>query len=196
MLRIKRKRAVKLFKALGFKTAKNWDNSRLQDKLINLPELAEEASLEDPKMKKLLKKVSKAKEILVYEVDNKGNTQTNENVNRKENEVAKKKKSKKKDKKKVATATGKKVKKDKAKKKDKKKDKKKAAKKTVAKNVDKFGAREGSIKAKINAVLSKKSKTMKVLLKEAKVQNPQTGHLNDLIKAGKVKKTDKGYKLI
>lgn len=61
---------------------------------------------------------------------------------------------------------------------------------------DKFGNRVGSRLAKINAVLSRKAKTMGELVAEAEVDRTAYNHLNKLVKAGKVEKTEDGkYKL-
>ena len=82
-----------------------------------------------------------------------------------------------------------------------KKSKKKVAKKTVKKTAkktvetDKFGSRVGSNKARFNAVLSKKPKKMAELVKEAKLSGTFYEHVNTLIDAGHVEKTDKKYKL-
>ena len=80
------------------------------------------------------------------------------------------------------------------------KSKKKVAKKVVKKQVkkverDKFGSIVGSPASKINAVLSKTTpKTMKRLVKAAGVTGTYYDHLNSLIKAGKVKRSEKDGK--
>ncbi len=66
----------------------------------------------------------------------------------------------------------------------------------LPRGTDKWGYHTGSNKAKINAVLSNKPKTMKTLLKEAGLSNAQYGHLNRLIEKGFVEKTDKGFREI
>ena len=193
-LAIRKEKAVKLFKYLGFKTADTWDDKQLVKKLGNISALIDGVKIKNPKMKKLLDKIVKADKIRIKSAD-----ETKQVESKTESStMSKKKKTKKK--------TSSKTKKDEVKKKKKKgsskktkdvtkKSSKKNKTKDAAVNVDKFGSRPGTIKAKINAVLSNKSKDMKQLLKESKVVNSQTGHLSDLIKAGYVVKTDKGYKL-
>jgi hypothetical protein len=128
-------------------------------------------------------------------------------------EVVEQPKKKKGKKKKAAEATAEKsTKKNKKNKKSKKKDsedttekstkKKKGKKKKAAEaeaapksGADKFGCRKGTIKAQINKALTKKYKTMATILEETGIENPQTGHLNDLVKRELVIKGDKGYKL-
>lgn len=82
-----------------------------------------------------------------------------------------------------------------------KKSKKNVAKKSLKRKekktieTDKFGNRVGSNRAKFNAVLSKKPKKMAELVKEAKLSGTFYEHVNTLIDAGHVEKTDKKYKL-
>ncbi len=64
-------RAVKIFEALGFKTANKWDRSRLEKKIQNLPDLTEGAKL-DQKMQKrvneILRALKQGRKIIVVDV--------------------------------------------------------------------------------------------------------------------------------
>ncbi len=64
-------------------------------------------------------------------------------------------------------------------------------KQKAAAKLDAFGSRVGSKAAKVNAMLGKEPVTMKQI--REKVGHNYYNHLGDLIKAGKVKKTDDGY---
>ncbi len=165
---------VKLFEALGYKTANTWDNARLMQKIRNLPDLVDGVKIKKPKVKVLLKKILKAKKVRIKMTGEEEAPKTT-------------KKTAKKNKKKVESKSEQK----------KETEKKKKTKKVVSKRkgIDKFGSREGTIKARVNAVLTKKPKTERLLLKEAKIANPQGGHLRDLIRAGHIVKSEKGFAL-
>ena len=53
-MKVKKADAVRLFEALGFKTAADWPDQRFQDKLVKLPKLMEDES-EHPEEEDLLK---------------------------------------------------------------------------------------------------------------------------------------------
>lgn len=177
-------RARKIFQALGFKTAGNWNEVRLTKKIQNLPDLAEGAKLDD-KMQKRVNTICNAikagKKVVVINledvaVDKKRASYVEETVKRdtekkKEKKAAKEKKTKKK-----STTT-------------------KKAKTAGKTGIDKFGSRIGSDTSKINASLSKKPKKMSQLMEDAGVEGTHYTHLNKLIKAGYVKKSDKGFVL-
>ena len=195
---ITKTRAIKIFEALGFKTACNWDAARLQKKIENLPNLVEGAKLDDKTQKRInvvLKALKDGRKVAVVDVedaaaDKKRGKAVEDAAQRESGRKAEKK------------AKDRKVEVKEDDKPDAKPKTKKKTKKVVTtaskekKDVDKFGARPGSIKAAINAVLTKKPKTMEQLLKDAKVANPQSGHLKNLIEAGHVKKSDKGFALV
>ncbi len=76
----------------------------------------------------------------------------------------------------------------------------KVAKRRVAKKVeskkhavDKFGARVGTNRAKIHAAIGKKPQTMKQLRDKAGVSYSMGEHLNLLVDAKLIKKSDEGY---
>ena len=65
-------RAIKIFEALGFKTASKWDVPRLQKKLGKLHELIEGVELDPKNLKKvnqILKAQNEGKKIIVVDVD-------------------------------------------------------------------------------------------------------------------------------
>ena len=190
---VSKNRAIKIFEALGFRTAGKWDAIRLQKKLANLSVLADGADL-DRKNRKVVNEIlrvqKKGKKVAVIDVENAAADK------RLEREVKAAQKS--------AAAKTKEKKARRAKKEKsaaKKKSKKKAAAKKTAKRVaekvdlDKFGSRKGSAASKINAALSKKPKKMSQLVKEARVSGTYYEHLNKLIEDRVVKKSDKGYAL-
>ena len=73
---------------------------------------------------------------------------------------------------------------------------KKAPKAAVpAGECDRFGSCIGSKFAAANAVLTHTPKKMKQIVEEAKLPDTVYNHLNALVKAGTVEKTDAGYKL-
>jgi len=82
-----------------------------------------------------------------------------------------------------------------SKKKAPKKEKAKAAPKKEKAKKDKFGAREGSLAAKVNKVITKKPKTMAQIKEAVGTDGTFYNHMKKLIEAGFVEKTDKGYKL-
>ncbi len=190
---VSKTRARKIFVALGFKTAKSWDEVQLTKKIKGLPNLADGTKLE-PKMQKrvnvICQWIKDDKKVVVIDLDDVASGKKRAA----DVEDAVKRDSTKKAEKKAETAKKEKSANKKAAKKEKGKvqDKKAVAAKD---NTDKFGSRKGTIKAAINSVLTKKPKTMEYLLKEAKVSNQQSGHLKNLIDDGYVVKTDKGYHL-
>jgi len=129
---IKKKTAVKLFKALGFVTAKNWTTERLQSKLNNLPEIADEAK-NDEWVRDRLKRIEKADEVIIKVKDEEVMAKKKKKKKVAEEEVVTKK-SKKKDKKVDKKKGKKKVTKPEAKK-SKKAEKKKVEKKISAKEL-------------------------------------------------------------
>jgi len=62
---IKKEKAIKLFKYLGYKTAENWDDKQLAKKLKNLEELTEGVKIKNPKVKKFLTKILNADSIRI-----------------------------------------------------------------------------------------------------------------------------------
>ena len=190
-------RVIKIFLAQGFKTADKWNAARLQKKIQNLPDLIEGAKFTDKMQKRvdrILNFLSQGQKIIVVDVEDAtaDDKRKQEIKNAAERETKRKIEKKAKDKSKVKAEVKKTEKKDKS---------KKQAKKAVAaskekKNIDKFGSREGTIQAKINIVLTKKPKTMEMILKDAKIGNQQSGHLRNLIEAGYVIKSDKGFALV
>jgi len=204
---ITKNRAVKIFEALGFKTAGKWDVARLQKKIVKLDTLIEGAELDSKTLKRvneILRAQTKGRKVAVVDPDDAAaDKQRDKGVKdaakrevirkaEKKGVTAKKEKSDEKKDAKKAKATKKQEKRivERVKGKNKKvvSNKKKA-------ETDNFGSRQGTIKFAINAVLTKRPKTMQQILKDAKVKNQQTGHLKDLIDAGYVKKGDKGYVL-
>ena len=128
-MKIKKENAIRLFQALGFKTASKWDSAKLKIKLNNLPDLVEEGfELEDEKMNirlgKVLCAIEAGNKIVVLSKDD--NSENEPEIER--NEMAKKstKKSKKKV---VAKKKWEETKKETGKKPEKKKVKKEAKKK-------------------------------------------------------------------
>ena len=106
-MRIKKENAIKLFQALGFKTASNWSSKMLITKLNNLSDLVEEGfELEDEQMNirlgKVLKAVKNGKRIRVvnkYDNENEPEIYDNENepeIEEREKPMAKKKSKKEK----------------------------------------------------------------------------------------------------
>ena len=194
---ITKTRAIKIFEALGFKTASQWDAGRLQKKIVKLPELVEGAALDDKTQKRInvvLKALGQGREVTVVDVDDatadkKRGKDVDDAAKR---ETERKVEKKDKDKKKVKKEEKKTVKKEKA---------KKQAKKAVAagkekKGLDKFGSRKDSNGAKINAALGKKPKKMKQLMDDTGLESSFYNHLNKLVEAGHAKKSEKGYSIV
>lgn len=174
-----KKEAVKIFEALGFKTAEKWNLKKLAAKVATLPELVEGVKAKSPKVRYYLKRIRHAGEVSLKDERTKaqkaGDKATDDAIKKAKGKADKKKVSKKKAaKKKVA--------------------KKKKAKAKKGK-VDKFGSREGSNRAKINAALGKTPRTMRQLMDKAKVAYSLNDHLESLLKRKLVKKSDKGYYL-
>ncbi len=195
-------RAVLIFEALGFKTAGGWDVARLQKKLVKLDKLIEGANLDKKTQKRvnaILKAQGAGRTIMVINPEDAaaskvrskevGDAAKREETRKEEAKLTRGKKDKKtqenKDKKSKDEAGRSKGKKEKTEKKERK---------VIEK--DKFGSRVGSIQAAINAVLTRKPKTMEQLQKDADVANQQNGHLKNLIEAGFAEKGDKGYSLV
>jgi len=221
ILEITKSRAVKIFEDIGFQTANKWDSIRLQKKLMNLESLVEGTKLSAKGKKRvdeILQARSDGKEVVVTTAEEKvadakaGKAVQDALKRETERKVNRKKKSKKEKEKvdveenKSESKSGGKMSKSKktAKKKIEKSTKSKSktaaakSKKEDAKDIklDKFGSRVGTIQAKINSALTKKPKTMGQLLEISGVKNQQNGHLKNLINAGFVKKTEKGYTLL
>jgi len=206
-MELRRKQARKLFKELGYHTAKLWDDDRLTRQLNRLPSILsttpdipkeiesdethlcnvickaitednESVSLRKPEGEEMAKAKKKKKTM-------KGKIQTIAEYEGRE-ETPKKKKGKKSKKDKVST---KKTTKSKASEKPKKTSESKA-------KVNKFGYREGSQSAKVDAVLSKKSKDVKEIHKLTKVShNTIRQHLKHAIENDRgVEQTSKGYR--
>ena len=146
---IKEKTAIKLFKALGFKTAGNWTTDRLQSKLNNLPEIADEDKVGEW-VQDYLDRIERADEVIIKEKEDK--------------DMKKKKKNKGKGKKKISKATGKKVVEGSTKKKDKKKVSKKTDKKKKIdkKKKDKVSTKKSKGKKKTSKTTTKKTATKKI----------------------------------
>ncbi len=168
--------AVKLFEALGYKTANTWTEDRLMKKIKNLPELVDGVKIKKPKVKALLKKILKAKKVRIRMTDA---------------EESQPKTTKKSKKKKVAAV------KEKVSKKSKKKGKKKktTAKKEAA-EVDDFGRRLGTQGALIDEKLSKKGKTAEAIAKETKLTVARVStHLRDLLSKKFITEKDDKYSI-
>lgn len=60
---------------------------------------------------------------------------------------------------------------------------------------DKYDARLGTVMAKVNAVLTRKPKTMATILAEAKLERECYGHLRDLVAKKIVVHTVEGFAL-
>ena len=56
-MKIKQETIVKLFEALGFKTASNWNEKELQKKIKKLPEIVDGKTIKSPNVRKALKKI-------------------------------------------------------------------------------------------------------------------------------------------
>jgi hypothetical protein len=69
------------------------------------------------------------------------------------------------------------------------------AAKTAGAAVDAFGSRLGSKAAKVNACLTKEPKKMPQIISEAGMDQTFYNHLNKLAAAGKVLRTEEGYRL-
>jgi len=178
---IRRKMVIKLFQALGFKTANTWDDSRLMRKINEIPELVEEVEVKNPKVKRLIEKILKASEVILKEEKSK---RPSEDVEEETQEEAQKEKEK--------TVS-----------KKSEKSKKKAAKETVVKAVvkekkgyDAFGRRLGTQGALIDEHLDKKGKSVKQLVEECKLPSTRISfHMGLFVHEGFLKK-DKDNKYI
>ena len=180
---IKKRTVVKLFEALGFKTANTWDDSKLMRKINEIPELVEEVEVKNPKVKRLIEKILKASEVVLKEEKSK---RPSEDVEEETQEETQKEKEK--------TVS---------KKSEKSKKKKKAAKKTVVKAVvkekkgcDAFGRRLGTQGALIDEHLDKNGKSVKQLIEECKLPAARISfHMRSFVHEGFLKK-DKDNKYI
>ena len=197
---ITKTRAIKIFEALGFKTACNWDAARLQKKIENLPNLVEGAKLDDKTQKRInvvLKALKDGRKVAVVDVEDavadKKRGKAVEDAAQRESERKAEKKAKGKTK---VKEDDKPVAKAKTKKKTKKKAKKAVVSTKEKKDVDKFGSRKGSDAAKVNAALGKKPKKMKQLMADAGLESSFYNHLNKLVEAGHVVKSDEGYAIV
>ena len=178
---IKKRTVVKLFAALGFKTANTWDDSRLMRKINEIPELVEEVEVKNPKVKRLIEKILKASEVILKEEKSK---RPSEDVEEETQEEAQKEKEK--------TVS-----------KKSEKSKKKAAKETVVKAVvkekkgyDAFGRRLGTQGALIDEHLDTKGKSVKQLVEECKLPAARISfHMGLFVHEGFLKK-DKDNKYI
>ena len=176
-MEITREKAVAIMVGLGFKTAPKMSTEKLEKRINGLNEVVDDSVTTGKKklditLKKILAKAGKVTILkAAKEAEEEAEVEETEEVE----ETTPKVKSKKE---KVV-----KEKKEKAPKKD-----------VVAK--DKFGSRADSITARFNAALSKKAKTMKELMEEAKITRNYKDHADKLIEKGLVEKTDKGYKLV
>jgi flagellar motor switch/type III secretory pathway protein FliN len=141
MMKVKRETAVKLFKALGFKTANNWNDQKLQEKILNLPEMTEGTKL-NSKVQSFIDKISAADEVIIIS----GESQT----------MQKKKKTKKKASKKEVTTEAPTTKKKTAKKKTAAPAKKKAAEKPAKKAEKKSSKKITRIDAVLELLLKRK----------------------------------------
>lgn len=162
---LKKELAVKLFKALGFKTVEKWDDKRLAKKVETLPSLVEGVRVKNPKLKAILEKILAVGKVILETPEKTKKEAVGEKVVDKSVKDSRKKKVSK-----------------------KKVSKKKVDKKKVG-GKDKFGSSLGSNAAKINASLSGKPKTMKELVKMSVLKGSYYNHLSSLVVKGFVKKT-------
>lgn len=206
---VTREQAVNLFVSLGLKTASKRSDKELLNKLQKINTLVDETTdTGDDALNDLLDDILQAETIKMEFKEDKEVTEGKPAVKGKKKKVkvsslatspteeatkAYEKKTKKKAKaqpKAKAKTAGKKKKAAKAKAEGKNKTTKKSST-----EVDKYGARLGTIKARIYACMSKKPKTMKELMAEAGIDTIQHGYINELIKKGLAEKTEKGYAL-
>ena len=173
---MKKETVVKLFIAMGFKTAGTWEDSRLLRKIKELPELVDEVKIKNPKAKEILKKILSAKEIVFKteeepeRASEKAMRETADGLDK----DTKKKTTKKKTTKKKTTE---------------KKTKKAKAKKSVVEK-DGFGRRLNTQGSLINTKLDKRGKTVEQLAKETKLPIGRiSNHVRDLVGKGFVVKT-------
>jgi hypothetical protein len=161
-----RERALKFLKAIGYKTAIDWDDNQICTKLLNIAEMIDVVKLEKFPMKKLLNKVITADSIRIKSDDDNNSKKETSKMSKKkkkkteeqvDEQVEKPKKDKsKKDKK----DKGKKDKKNKSKKDKSKKDKKNTSKKDK-KNTSKKDKKNTSKKDKKNTSKKDKKNTSK-----------------------------------
>ncbi len=188
VMTITRERALKLFSYFNYKMAGKWSSKRMEGKLAKLPEMIDIRVVNNSKVKAILEEIANASSIEVITADKKKST---------EDKSVKEKIEKRTGKKTVKKTAKKKVSKKSEKKKSrfaKKKQTKTTTKKTSTK-LDKFGSRIGSTNAEVNTILSKKPLTMAQIVEEVGGTSTFYSHMKSLVEAGRVEKTDKGYKL-
>ncbi len=168
VMQITRERALKLFSYFNYKTAGKWSSERMETKLAKLPEAVDIKLVKNSKVEAILKEIINASSVEVVSATPEKKTKT---------KLTKKKKAAKK---KITAGSV---------------SKEKEIKKQEKTGLDKFGSRKGTIQARINAILTKRPKTMQQILDDAEVDNPQSGHLNNLIKAKHIVKSEKGFAL-
>lgn len=183
---------VELFQEIGWKQApkKIKDDEWTLEKIRAVPKNVQEMEFESEAAKELADKIVAALEadVDVEFVLDRGDASSDA-----VEETPKKSKGKGKDKKAEPDANkaeSKPSKKKTASKKDSTKQKKQKKESSVEK--DKFGSRLDTRCAKINAVLSKKPKTLSVITEESGASSV-SNHLATLMKKGYVVRTDKGY---
>ncbi len=192
-MQITRERALKLFSYFNYKTAGKWSSKRMEGKLIKLPESVDIKLVKNSKVEAILIEIVNASSVEVVSAD-KEKTETKSTEKKK---AAKKKTtagpvSKKKETKKTVSKKTDKKKKSRF---GKKKKAKTAKGETTSAKMDKFGSRIGSKNAEVNSILSKKPLTMAQIVEESGGTSTFYSHIKNLIEAGHVKKTEKGYKL-
>lgn len=196
-MKVSRKNAVTLFKAMDFKTADKWSVARLQTKINKLPDLCEGVKLKQnlqSKLDEICKVLNKGGTVTVFDsADKAGDKARDKDVkDAGKREATRKTEAKKKKKSKAKSE----VKKEAKKEKDKSSAKKavKADKKTSGK--DTLGFRLGSQAAVINSHMSKKSITLKDLAKKSKLKEGRVRqHVRWLIFNELAKETKNGYAL-
>lgn len=184
ILRVKRSMVERLFEALGFKTVKRWDDKKLLAKTDEISDLTEGVKIRIPKLKKLVKSMLDADEIVFeHQSDASQDSSTKEEANKKK--VIKKKKVSKKKEAEEKEAEEKEA--------EKKVSKKKVSKKKDESGVDRFGRRLGTQGAAIDTALEKKPKSVEAIAKETKLPVGRIAvHLKDLLGKNFIKQDDKG----
>jgi outer membrane biosynthesis protein TonB len=166
-LSIKKSKLVKLFEALGFKIASEWDDKRLVSKAAKLEEIVDVSAIKKEKTKTLVNKIIAAGGVKLKPTDEEPTEEKTPKKKKKKKTATEEKPAKKKKDKK-----SKKSKKEAKPKKAAKKSKKKASKskaKAKESTKDALGCRLGTQAAKINACLTKKTQTIEKIAKAAKL---------------------------
>lgn len=176
-MEIKVKEAVKLFKALGYKSANKWDVERLQKKMNKLSELVEEdTSTGDVDLDNLLATILKADKIKIIKEENEadsGEEETEETAEVEETEETEE-----------APEVDK----------DIKEPKKPKQKREKSVKTDKFNCRIGTVNAKINEFLSKKPISAKDIAEKLSLSTPRVkAQLAALVRKNLIVKEEKGY---